>query len=67
MGYNGGLAKVEFKPIGKDKIEVRVEEAHFFDLVREGEGWAIKYKISKKNYVLGNLADLQKGIMPLPA
>jgi len=65
MHYNGGLAAVEFEKIGTDKMIVRIEGAHFFDLVKQGESWAIEYKISKKNYVLGNLADLREGIIPL--
>ena len=67
MYYNGGLANVKFEKIGTDKIIVKIEGAHFFDLVWQGKSWAIEYKVSKKNYVLGNLADLQEGIDPLPS
>ncbi len=58
MTYDGGLAEVRVHPIDQDKVEVRLGEKHFFDLVRKGKQWVAVYKATKRDAVLANLFDI---------
>jgi hypothetical protein len=62
MTYDGGLAEVRITPIDQDKIEIRLGEKHFFDLVRRGKQWVAEYKASKRDAVQANPFELMQKI-----
>lgn len=58
MTIDGGLAEVNLRPIDATRIEVRLGDKHFFDLVRNGKGLVAEYKATKRDAIQANPNDL---------
>ncbi len=67
MNYDGGMAEVNLRAIDATRIEIRLGDKHFFDLVRNGKGMVAEYKATKRDAIRANPNELLQKLIALLA